>query len=215
MLAPDTLARLTELARSRCSDVEPAHDFLHVSRVVANAERVAREAGADVTVCHLSALLHELVNLPKSHPDSPRSGELCAIDARAALTAEGVDDATVEAVAYAIAVHPFSLGVTPTTLEAKVLQDADRLDAIGAVGIARCFASCASMGRPFYHPDDPLCGAREPDDKRWGVDHFYKKLLKIEAGMHTDAGRAMARERTAFMREFLARFDEEIRGGPV
>ncbi|MEZ4409850.1 MAG: HD domain-containing protein [Polyangiales bacterium] len=213
MLPPDVLARLTDLARSRCSDVEPAHDFLHVSRVVANAERVARAVGADATVCHLAALLHELVNLPKSHPDSPRSGELCAVDARVALTAEGVDAATVEAVAYAIAVHPFSLGVTPDTLEAKVLQDADRLDAIGAIGVARCFASCASMGRPFYHPDDPLCEARAPDDKRWGVDHFYKKLLTIEEGMHTEAAREMARERTAFMRGFLARFGDELRGG--
>ena len=101
---------------------------------------------------------------------------------------------------------------TPETLEAKVLQDADRLDAIGAIGVARCFATCADMKRPFYDPDDPRCEHRAPDDKLWGVDHFYKKLLRLEAGMHTATARSLAAERTRFMREFLDRLADEIAG---
>ena len=127
--------------------------------------------------------------------EAPRRGprRLGALRPRpgAVLRAQGWDEASREAVAYAIRVHPFSLGVTPVTLEAKVLQDADRLDAIGAVGVARCFATCADLKRPFYDPDDPLCARRDPDDKRWGIDHFYKKLLRLEEGVidHAKASR--------------------------
>jgi uncharacterized protein len=163
-------------------------------------------------VCETAALLHELFNHPKGHPESHRSGEVCAEHARALLREHGAAEHHVEAVGYAIAVHPFSLGVTPDTLEAKVLQDADRLDAIGAIGIARCFATCADMKRPFYDPDDPWCERREPDDKQWGVDHFAKKLLRLEGIFHTDRAREIARARTAFMRAYLDQLAGEIRG---
>jgi uncharacterized protein len=91
-----------------------------------------------------------------------------------------------------------------------VLQDADRLDAIGAIGIARCLATCADMKRPFYAPDDPFCATRAPDDKQWGVDHFYRKLLRIGDGLHTATARALAGERAAFMRAFLEQLAREI-----
>lgn len=209
---PALVSRLTDLARAHSSPSDPAHDFLHVSRVVTNAITLARAHDADETVCHLSALLHELVNLPKNHQDSPRSGELCALEARRILTAENLDPSTIDSVTYAIAVHPFSLGVTPTTVEARVLQDADRLDALGAIGIARCFATCTSMSVPFYHPDDPLCVHRAPNDKLWGVDHFYKKLLTLASSMHTETARAIARDRTDFMKDFLSRLGHEALG---
>lgn len=212
MIDAETMERLRATARARCEGADAAHDWQHVERVRANAVDLAAHAGADLLVCELAALLHELFNYPKGHPDSKRSGAVCAEHARAVLRDEGVDEATAEAVAYAIAVHPFSLGVTPDTLEAKVLQDADRLDAIGAIGVARCFATCADMRRPFYDPEDPWCARREPDDRLWGVDHFAKKLLKLEGIFHTDRARELARERTAFMRSFLDQFAREIRG---
>ena len=172
------LAALTAIARARCTD-DPAHDWLHVRRVMTSARAIALAEGADVGVCTTAALLHELFNHPKGHPESHRSGEVCAEHARAVLREHGAPEEFVAAVGYAIAVHPFSLGVTPTTLEARVLQDADRLDALGAIGLARCFATCAAMRRPFYEPDDPFCERRAPDDKLWGLDHVYKKLLKL------------------------------------
>lgn len=206
------LTALTAAARAACEGADAAHDWQHVSRVRESAVHLARSAGADLVVCETAALLHELFNYPKGHPDSRRSGEVCAERAAALMILHGVDPAVVEAVRYAIAVHPFSLGVTPDTLEAKVLQDADRLDAIGAIGVARCFATCADMKRPFYDPDDPWCDRREPDDKLWGVDHFAKKLLRLEGIFHTDAARALARARTAFMRAYLDQLAGEIRG---
>lgn len=200
---------LEETARARCTD-DPAHDWLHVRRVVANARRIAEAEGADAAVCTTAALLHELFNHPKGHPESHRSGELCAEHARTLLREHGAPDDLVEAVGYAIAVHPFSLGVTPTTLEARVLQDADRLDAIGAIGLARCFATCASMRRPFYEEGDPFCERRAPDDKLWGIDHVYKKLLKLRDGMHTATARAMAARRNDVIERFMEELREEI-----
>ena len=202
-------ALLAATARARCTD-DPAHDWLHVRRVVANARVIAAADGADAVVCVTAALLHELFNHPKGHPESHRSGEVCAEHARALLREHGAPEGFVEAVAYAIAVHPFSLGVTPTTLEAKVLQDADRLDAIGAIGLARCFATCATMRRPFYEADDPFCERRAPDDKLWGLDHVYKKLLRLKDGMHTATGRALAAKRTAVIERFLEDLRAEI-----
>jgi uncharacterized protein len=204
------LAPLRAIARSRCEGADSAHDWLHVERVTATARRIAAAEGANVRITTAAALLHELFNLPKNHPEAHRSGELCAAQARVVLVAQGWSEADMEAVCHAIHVHPFSLGVVPDTLEAKILQDADRLDAIGAVGVARCFATCAAMQRPFYDPDDPRAERRAHDDKRWGVDHFYQKLLRLETRMHTATARAIAARRTRFLRDFLEQFFEEV-----
>jgi uncharacterized protein len=204
------LARLDAVAAQRCAAAEPAHDYLHVRRVAAVARVIADAEGADPRTTAAAALLHELFNYPKSHPESSRSGEVCAKHAAAVLFAEGCSATFAEAVCYAIRVHPFSLGIVPDTLEAKVLQDADRLDAIGAIGIARAFATCATMKRPFYSPVDPFCRERAPDDKSWGVDHFYQKLLRIPASLHTTTARRLAGERTAFLHEYLDRLALEV-----
>ena len=116
----------------------------------------------------------------------------------------------IDPIRECIRVHAFSRGLVPETIEGKVLQDADRLDAIGAIGIARCFATCAEMGVPFYQPDDPFCRAREPDDKRWGLDHFYRKLLRIPDGLHTATARAIAGDRIRIMEAFLAQLGREL-----
>ena len=132
-----------------------------------------------------AALLHELVNLPKDHPESRRSGDLCAEAAAGLLRAEAIDPARAAQICACIRDHGFSKGVLPESLAARVLQDADRLDAIGAIGVARCFATCNAMRTPFYSELDPLCREREPDDKRFGLDHFFRKLLRIPDGLHT------------------------------
>ena len=204
------LTRLDQIAAERCGASEPAHDHLHVRRVAGTARTLAEAEGADVFVAVAAALLHELFNHPKGHPESHLSGEICAQHAEAVLRSEGCPPASVERIAYAIRVHPFSRGIVGETLEARVLQDADRLDAIGAIGIARCFATCADMKRPFYAPVDAFCGARDPDDKRWGVDHFYRKLLRIPEHLHTAAARRLAEPRIAFMRTYLAQLEREL-----
>jgi uncharacterized protein len=202
--------RLQTEALARAAQAEPAHDALHVRRVMANARRIGEAEGADVDVVVTAALLHELFNHPKDHPDSARSGDVCAEHAEALMRALGFDDVFIARVAYCIRVHSFSRGIVPDTLEAKVLQDADQLDAIGAIGVARCFATSADMKRPFYALADPFCRARPPDDKQFAIDHFYKKLLRIGERLHTDTARAIADERTRFVRAYLDQLEREL-----
>ena len=109
----------------------------------------------------------------------------------------------LQIISDAIRDHSFSQNKTPSTLEGKILQDADRLDAIGAIGIARVFATGGSLKRPFYNIDDPFCKTRTPDDKTWTVDHFYQKLLKLESLMNTKSGKIEAKKRTKVLKEFL------------
>ena len=201
---------LKRVARAACEGADSAHDWQHVLRVAGNAAAICAAEPVDAGVVVPAALLHELFNYPKNHPDSSRSGEVCAERALVTLAELGWADDTAQRIAYCIRVHGFSRGILPDTLEAKVLQDADRLDAIGAIGIARCFATGATMRQPFYQPDDPFCARRPPDDQRFSVDHFYRKLLRIEGSLHTATARTMATERTRFMEAFLAQLSNEI-----
>ena len=206
------LERLREVAESRCNGNGPAHDFLHVTRVTDNARRISVAEGADLSVVVPAALLHELFNYPKGHPQSHLSGEVCAGHAADVLRENHCPTHLIDPIRESIRIHAFSRGLVPETIEGKVLQDADRLDAIGAIGIARCFATCAEMAVPFYQPEDPFCHWREPDDKRWGLDHFYRKLLRIPDGLHTATARAIAGDRIRVMQTFLTQLRQEILG---
>jgi uncharacterized protein len=215
---PDSLAaslwqRLEAEARGRARSNEPAHDFFHVERVITNARAIAageRLPPESEAVVVTAALLHELFTLPKNHPDSARAGERCAEEASVLLREVEAPAALVAAVAAAIRDHSFSGGVVPEALESRVLQDADRLDAIGAIGLARMWATCADMKRPFYSPVDPFCTARAPDDKAWGLDHVFKKLLAIPARLHTDTARSLAEDRVAFLRVYVDQLRSEL-----
>ena len=201
------LAALDALAAAR-SGKDPAHDVAHVRRVARSARAIAQAEQANADVCVAAALLHELFSYPKNHPDSAHSGEVCAEHARHELFARKVDAQSTDEICYAIAVHPFSRGILPTTREAKILQDADRLDALGAIGIARCFATAGALGHEFYASDDPFCENRKPS--HYAVDHFYAKLLKLPSVLHTATARTLAAERIALMHTFLAQLGREI-----
>jgi uncharacterized protein len=205
--------RLAAEARSRAHSHEPAHDFFHVERVIANAKVIARGERASEHVyggAVTAALLHELFTLPKNHPDSARAGDTCAEHAHDLLEREGAPSWLVASASAAIRDHSFSKGVVPDALETRVLQDADRLDAIGAIGLARMWATCADMKRPFYAPEDPFCLSRAPDDKLWGLDHVFKKLLAIPERLHTETARTLAQGRIAFLNVYLEQLRAEI-----
>ena len=187
---------------------DPAHDFSHILRVCKNARIIGREEGADMQVLLLAALLHDVGSEKKHEHGEPEGQGKRAVETF--LESIGLEEEKREKVLYAIDVHRFSKGIVPVTLEARILQDADRLDAIGAIGIARVFLTGGTLGRELYSPDDPFCRAREPDDTKWNLDHFYKKLLKLESGMHTKMGKKLAAGRTAVLRRYLLDLEEEI-----
>ena len=189
---------------------DPAHDFGHVMRVCKNAQMLCRREGGDESLVVAAALLHDIVSYPKSDARSKGSSAESAAKARLVLERHGFGAKEICVIHDAIRDHSYSRNRTPATLEGKILQDADRLDALGAVGIARVFATGGILKRPLYDPEDPFCAKRSPDDRTWTVDHFFQKLLKLESLMNTGSARAEAARRTAIMRGFLGSLREEI-----
>ena len=201
-------ALLARLRQGLASD--SAHDLGHLSRVLRMARRIAAREGAhDPLVLTAAALLHDMVSVPKDHPDRSCASSLAAAAAAELLEELGMQPARVAAVAHAILARSFSAGVEPLTPEARAVQDADRLDALGAIGVARCFAVSGALGRALADPEDPLAEHRPLDDARWVLDHFQTKLLRLPDTMRTVAGRHLAVERAAFLRDFMQRFAAE------
>lgn len=209
-VTPERRQRLEAIADAHCGQADPAHDGLHVRRVARLAARIGAAEGADLGVVVPAALLHELFSYPKSHPNAAHSGEKCALLAANVLRAEDYPQAQCAAICECIRVHSWSRGIVPPGRDAQVLQDADRLDALGAIGIARCFATGTSMQRPFYAPADPFCRERTPDDALWTVDHFYRKLLRLPQSLHTPTARMLAQTRMDFVEEFLRQMAWEV-----
>ncbi len=127
----------------------------------------------------------------------------------AKLREAGFPAEKLAAVAHAIEAHSFSAGIAPTTIEAKIVQDADRLDALGAVGLARLFYTAGRLGSALAHAGDPLGAARELDDKAYALDHIEVKLATLPATMQTAAGRRLGEERLQWLRQFQADFVAE------
>lgn len=203
-------ARLRDRALRASATADPAHDAQHIARVVATARRLAVGEGADLAVVIPAAWLHDCVTVPKDSPQRGQASHLAALAATAFLTAIGYPTDALLGIAHAIEAHSFSAGIAPRTVEARVVQDADRLDALGAIGIARCLALGGSRGNPLYDAAEPFPVTRQPDDRVSVIDHFYTKLLTLAATMQTATGRAEAAARTMFMREFLAQLSREI-----
>lgn len=202
--------RCLEFLRPRLADADPAHDVEHVRRVVALARRLAVAEGASLEIVLPAAWLHDCVLLPKSSPQRGRASTLAAAAAGEFLRGSGYPPSLIPAIEHAIAAHSFSAGIAPDTLEAMVVQDADRLDAIGAIGIARCLLLGGAQRKPLYDSAQPFPDQRPPDDSTVVLDHFYVKLLRLGDLMHTASARAEARPRTAFMRQFLTQLRLEI-----
>jgi uncharacterized protein len=192
---------------------DAAHDLEHVRRVVASARALAAAEGARPEVVLPAAWLHDCVHVPKHSPERARASRLAADAAAAFLREAGYPEALIPDVEHAVHAHSFSAGVVPETLEARVVQDADRLDALGAVGIARTLMLGGALGLPLYDPAEPFPASRAPDDRRFVIDHFFTKLLRLADGMQTAAGRGEAERRTDFMRRYLDELRREV--GPL
>ncbi len=189
---------------------DPAHDFNHIMRVYKNAQKLCKKEKANKKLVLSAVLLHDIVSYPKSDKRSKLSSLKSAEEAKKILKKLDFTTEEIQIVSDAIRDHSFSRGKTPKTLEGQILQDADRLDAIGAIGIARVFAVGGSEKRPFYNIKDPFCKTRTPDDKTWTLDHFYKKLLKLESLMNTNSAKIEAKKRTKVLKTFLSELKKEL-----
>ena len=201
------------LARLDTGEDDGSHDRSHLLRVWRNAVFIAdRETGCDRTVLTAAVVLHDCVAVEKNAPLRSQASRLAAARAREILTALEWDQSAIEATGHAIEAHSFSANIAPRTLEARIVQDADRLDAIGAIGIARCFYVAGRMGSRLYDPADPSAAHRGLDDQRFALDHFGAKLFKVADRFRTEAGQALAEERTRTMRGFVRAMLTEIEG---
>jgi uncharacterized protein len=190
---------------------DPAHGWEHIQRVYKLALYIAEREKADHFIVGLAALMHDIGHLSKDK--TKPHGDLSMMMAGEILTAHDVIAGTQEAILHAIAAHSFSLNIEPLTLEAKIVRDADRLDSLGAIGILR-WAITGTVRRTThtqtYHPDDPFAEWHILDDRRYMLDHFFTKLLKLGSTMCTQTGRALAQQRMDFMHAYLDEFKREL-----
>lgn len=204
---------LREIAKRDMAQ-DAAHDLAHLDRVWLTAQDIAETMGGATRPLLAACYLHDLVNLPKDAPDRARASTLSAQAATPHLRALGFSGEEIAETTHAIAAHSFSAGIEPVSDTARILRDADRLDALGAIGIARTFAVSGALSRPFYDPTDPFAANRPLDDTAYALDHWPLKLLRLPDTMLTARGKQIAQDRAATMRDFLTTLAAEIGSTP-
>lgn len=206
----NVLEQLTKEVRGLTGKNDAAHDFEHIMRVYKNAKKICTSEKVAPKLVLCAALLHDIVSFPKSDKRSKTSSKKSSILAAKILKKHNFSKNEIQTICNAILDHSFSKHKMPQTIEGKILQDADRLDAIGAIGIARAFAVGGHTNRTFYNKLDPFCRKRIPDDQRWTLDHFFRKLLLLEKLMNTKSARTEAKKRTRVIRKYLDDLKREI-----
>jgi len=204
-------------ARSYYSGKDAAHDFEHVLRVLRLAERIGQVEGADMEILRAAVLLHDIARSDEES-GGPCHAQQGAQRAREILALHPCQ--RVEAVATAIATHRFRSSEPPVTLEAKVLYDADKLDAIGAIGIARAFAVAGRHGQRLWAEVQPGLAQRDVDqargdlanDRHTPVHEYVFKLSRLKDALFTETGRKIAADRHAYMVQFFRRLEQEVAG---
>jgi uncharacterized protein len=208
----DPLVDLERICRDHllASQGDIAHDLDHIERVVANARALGAAEHARMEVVVPAAWLHDCVSIPKNSPERGQASRLAGAEAVRLLRSWGFESLALDDIRHAIEAHSFSGGIEPASLEARVLQDADRLDALGAIGLARCLMLGGVLERPLYVARDPFCRSRDPDDLAATVDHFYTKLLHLADRFQTGTGRSEARRRTDVLQHYLRELEHEL-----
>ena len=189
-----------------------AHDIAHFRRVWKTAMALNHEEGeqANPLILLAAAYLHDIVSLPKDHPQRHLSSQLAAKQALVILDELTFPASLIPAVCHAIEAHSFSANIPAQTLEARLIQDADRMEALGAIGLARVFYTSGRMQRAMFDPHDPLAKHRPLDDQAFALDHFFIKLYRVAEGMQTEAGRRMAQKRKAFLEQYVTTLLSEL-----
>ncbi|MBU2710799.1 phosphohydrolase [Zooshikella harenae] len=207
--------RFTAYLQKQLNDAEDkSHDLCHVKRVWNTAKGIMSEEGGNKLVVIAACYFHDIVNLPKNSPDRHLSSALAAQKTLSILVESFSDfpKAYYDDVEHAICAHSFSAGIKPTTLEAKIVQDADRIEALGAIGLARVFYVGGLMGQALFDGNDLFADTRELNDRQYALDHFQQKLLKLPETMQTTTGRKIAIHNANYLIDFMAKLSSEIKG---
>jgi len=208
------LARIRKIARNKFKNASSCHDWEHVERVYILAQILAKKEKADLNIVRVAALLHDI----KRAEEMAVKGKIChavegAKQAAKILLGLKLSKNFIQAVKHCIVAHRFRNNAAPQTLEAKVLSDADKLDALGAIGIGRGFMWCGHHGLTLYNTDKKIIAENNPYQKSHNLYAEYRiKLRHLKNKMHTQSGKKMAQERTDFMKKFLKRLDLEVKG---
>ena len=207
--------RLEATVAERETSKDGSHDIGHCRRVWRVARQIADavDEPVDLVILMAAAYLHDIVALEKNHPRRMEASRMAASEARIVLTALSFPTVKLDDVAHAIEAHSFSAKIAPVTIEAKILQDADRMDTLGAIGIARIFYVGGRIGTTLFDEDDPLAENRPLDDLRFSLDHFYTKIMTLPEAMNTAPGRVLANQRVLFIKQFLDVMLNEVRPG--
>ncbi len=193
---------------------DAAHDVTHFRRVWQTAQHLFAGESVDERIVLAACYFHDIVSLPKNHPQRHQASQMAARKARDILETDFPDfpRECYAGVMHAIEAHSFSAGIAPQTLEAKIVQDADRLEALGAIGLARVFAVAGALGTPLFDGNDPFAERRILNDKQYALDHFRTKLLSLPHTMQTEKGRELAHHNAAYLVQFMAKLAAELRG---
>jgi uncharacterized protein len=208
-------AFITYLHKHYKSD-DAAHDLKHFNRVWKTSQYINNAEGnvADLLVLLAGSYFHDYVTVPKNSPDRSKASRFSADKAVEILQNDFPDfpKDKLEDVAHAIHAHSFSAGIPPQTIEAKILQDADRMEALGAIGLARVFYTAGLFKSSLFHADDPFGTDRTLNDSQFALDHFALKLFKLPALMNTTTGKQLANCNVEYLKAFVAKLKEEIEG---
>ncbi len=194
----DILIKAQEYIKETFLKEGTGHDYYHIERVVTNARKILQTEQANNFIVELAAWLHDLGD-HKLNNGVDKSEELISIFLKSLVIEQSVIDLIIEIVSQV----SFSKGNKPTSIEAEIVQDADRLDAIGAIGIARCFAYGGSKNRILYSPN-------EEEKENSSIQHFHDKLFKLKDMMNTKSAKQIANQRHLFMEEYIAEFYREV-----
>jgi len=195
---------------------DASHDIYHFRRVANNAFHIASnypEESVDKFVLLAAAYFHDVVNLPKDHPRRKEASKLSAEKAGKILTDLGVSSEKIPGVQHAILTHSFSAKIEPKTIEAKILQDADRIDSFGTVGVLRALYVAGRLGRSLFDTSDPLAHKRPLDDQKFSLDHLETKIMIMPKSLKTDYGKNIAEPRVEIVKTFRDLLAKEILSG--
>ncbi len=200
-----------EKAKEICSSInDPSHDFLHIKRVVEIAKKIALEENGNLSVILPASYFHDFIIVPKNDPRRKEASKMSAEAALIYLKSIHYPELYLDEIYEAILGHSFSANVHVKSLSAKIVQDADRLDGIGAIGVARAFAISGILGRDFYNGHEPFHLNRELNDQIWTLDHFYIKILKVYDLLNTESAKRIGKTRQEFMLNFINQLKSEI-----